>query len=314
MILFAIAVRHEKIRESIQTHGNGSVAQTQKKTSEIDEDILLVDQPAIASIASISPMPSASVDQNEHKPYISAESYFVGNLETGEAYFDFNSSSVFPIASVSKLYTALVVQHLMDPDKEITITQPMLDAYGDAGHLILGEKFISEELLYPLLLESSNDAAEAYARSFGYQDFMEEMNAFAKEIGLDKTSFADASGLSPHNVSNARDLFALARYLYKQEKDLLNISRTNEFDLATTSEHQGHHFANINPYSSYSSFIGGKTGRTDEAKESMISLFRQEVSGTTYSIVIILLRSEFGQRETDTEKLLGMFVEKMEKK
>lgn len=316
MVLFAIAVRNEKIREAAQTHTNGSVLQTQKGIVDVDESILMK-EPSL-EIRTISSTPIAAVavpiEQKRPRPYISAESYLVGNLETGEVYINFNSSSVFPIASVSKLYTALVVQHLMDSDKEIVITQPMLDAYGDAGRLVLDEKFTTEELLYPLLLESSNDAAEAYAQSFGYENFMEEMNAFAKEIGLEKTSFRDASGLSPFNISNAKDLFTLTQYLYSHEEDILKISRTVDFDMATTSDHQSHHFVNINPYSKNSSFIGGKTGRTDEAKESMISLFKQKIGPQTYPIAIIILRSEFAEREIDTGKLLDMFVEKMEKR
>ena len=316
LILFAITVRHTKIREVVQTHSLGSVVQTQKKPVVLDENILIKDIPV--SLGGVSSQPvtilTAAPVEKKPTPYISAESYIVANLETGETYISHNNSQVFPIASVSKLYTALVVQHLMDSDEEITITQSMLDAYGDAGHLALDEKFTSEELLYPLLMESSNDAAEAYAQSFGYQDFMEEMNGFAKEIGLENTSFKDASGLSPRNTSNADDLFTLSRYLYGHEKDILKISKTVEYELATTSDRGGHNFMNINPYAPYSSFIGGKTGRTDEAKESMISLFKQEVSGTTYPIAIILLRSEFGQREIDTEKLLGKFVEVIQKR
>lgn len=316
LILFAITVRHTKIREAIQTHSLGSVVQTQKNPVILDESILIEDQSSAAHTAEALPTTILTNPVVEKKPaqYISAESYIVANLKTGEIYISHNPSQIFPIASVSKLYTALVVQHLMDSDDEIVITQSMLDAYGDAGHLVLDEKFTSEELLYPLLMESSNDAAEAYAQSYGYQNFMEEMNGFAKEIGLENTSFKDASGLNPWNTSNANDLFMLSQYLYGHEKDLLKISKTVEYDIATTSDHGGHRFVNINPYAPYTSFIGGKTGRTDEAKESMISLFKQEVSDTIYPIAIILLRSDFGQREIDTEKLLGRFVEVIQKR
>lgn len=309
LVLFAITARHTKIREVIQTHGYGSVVQTEKRAAVIDEDVLIKDQPSAVSSTS-----TVAVKEQKPRPYVSAESYIVGNLDTGQIYISLDGRKVFPIASVSKLYTALVVQHLFDPEKKIKITQSMLDAYGDAGKLVLDEEITSEDLLYALLLESSNDAAEAYAQSFGYQEFMEEMNGFAKEIGLEQTSFRDASGLSPYNVSNTTDLFTLSRYLYGYERDILKISKTVEHDLATTSEHNSHHFVNINPYSAYSSFVGGKTGRTDEAKESMITLIKQEVGDEIYPIAIILLRSEFGQREIDTEKLLGLFVDKVEKK
>jgi D-alanyl-D-alanine carboxypeptidase len=245
------------------------------------------------------------------KPYITAESYLVANLETGEKYIDFNSGKVFPIASVSKLYTALVVHHLFDLEKDITITQPMLDSYGDNGHLVLDEKFKPNELLGALLLESSNDAAEAFAQSYGYTDFMNEMNGFAQEIGMSNTSFKDASGLSARNISSALDLFTLSRYLYKSEKDILDISKTGEIILATTTDHGAHRLVNINPYSVYSEFAGGKTGRTREAREVMVSLFNKKVGDRVYPIAVIVLRSDFGEREINTEKLLGLFDEKI---
>jgi D-alanyl-D-alanine carboxypeptidase len=242
------------------------------------------------------------------KPYITAESYLVGNLETGEIYVSHDPEHVFPIASVSKLFTALIARHVTDPEKKITITQPMLDAYGDAGHLVLDEVFTPDELLYPLVLESSNDAAEAFAQAYGYPEFIEEMNAFAEEIDMNKTSFKDASGLNPGNSSNAKDLFTLTQYLYKNEKPLLEATSKIEMSVATTSDHEAHRWISINPLSKNPYFIGGKTGRTNEALESMVSLFSYPSKGETYPIAIIVLRSSFREREIDTGKLFAKFM------
>ncbi len=247
------------------------------------------------------------------KKYITAESYVVGNLKTGEVYIELNPDKVAPIASVSKLYTALVVRHLFDQKKEITITQSMLDSYGESGGLMINEKFVPGELLYSLLLVSSNDAAEAFAQSFGFDNFMYEMNGFAKEIGMHNTFFADPSGLSPQNVSSANDLFALTKYLYTSEKSILDISKTPVMDLATTTQHGYHHYVNINPFAKYPYFSGGKTGRTNEAKEAMVSIFDQNIGGVTYPVAIIILRSDLGEREMNTEKLLGLFMDKLSK-
>ena len=240
---------------------------------------------------------------------ISAEAYVVGNLETGEIYMNRQPAAVFPIASVSKLYTSLIARHVMDPDKPVEITQTALDTYGDAGHLVVGEKFSPEELLYPLVMESSNDAAEAFAESYGYQQFMIEMNAFAEEIGMANTSFKDASGLNPGNVSSAKDLFAFAQYLYKYERPLLAVTRTREYSLSTTTEHGSHRFLSINPFTLNPYFMGGKTGRTNEAGESMVSLFNFQTNGKTYPIVIIVLRSRLSEREADTSRLLEKFMQ-----
>lgn len=237
------------------------------------------------------------------KPLISAEAYLVGNLETGEVYIEHNSATVFPIASISKLITAMIATHVMDPQTKVTITEPMLEAYGDAGHLVLGESLTVSELLYPLLLESSNDAAEALAQSFGYNSFISSMNSFVKELGMNSTSFRDASGLSSGNISNARDLFSLGRYLYASERPLLDLSRQMRYELASSTEHGGHVFVTINPFPGDPHFIGGKTGRTTEAKESMISLFSYSLGEKTYPLAIIVLRSDFSNREVDTSTL-----------
>jgi D-alanyl-D-alanine endopeptidase (penicillin-binding protein 7) len=270
--------------------------------TDIDKSILLDDheKPIV-----IVPEPKKEVV----KPYISAESYLVANLETGERYLEYNQAKAYPIASVSKLYTSLVVHHLFDLTKPITITQSMLDSYGDAGHLVLDEKLLPNELLQALLLESSNDAAEAFAQSYGYGPFMEQMNGFAQEIGMKKTYFKDSSGLSPLNISSVNDLFVLSRYLYKSESDILKISRTETLDLATTTEHGSHHFVNINPFSNDPDFIGGKTGRTDFAKEAMVTMYNKKIGNKDYPIAIIILRSNIGQREIDTKKLLKKFTD-----
>lgn len=260
-----------------------------------------------------SPDPKpAPVKVNRDLDKITSEAYLVGNLETGEVYIESNSKKVFPIASLSKLFTAIIATHHLDKNKKITITDTMLDSFGDAGHLVKDEKFTVEELLYPLLLESSNDAADAFAESLGYEEFVSLMNSFAKELGLNNSSFRDASGLSSLNISNANDLFLLAKYIFQNEKELLSKTRLPEMTLATTTDHNFHHFVSINPFTPYEPFIGGKTGRTREAKESMVSLFNYQIknSTTTIPVAVIILRSEFGEREMDTERILEKFDKK----
>lgn len=275
----------------------------------IDSNILLDDheQPIIIKSTEVKePVKPVVI-----KPYVTAESYLVANLETGEKYLQSNPNMKVPIASVSKLYTSMVVKHILDPNTIITITQPMLDAYGDSGNLKLGERYNLNELLHSLLIVSSNDAAEAFAHSYGYTNFIESMNGFAQEIGMSNTSFKDPSGLSSANVSSANDLFTVARYLYRSEPEILSISRVQQYDIATTTEHGYTRLININPFVTYPEFIGGKTGRTNEAKEAMVTLINKRIGYKVYPIAIILLRSDFGEREINTEKLLGQFIDKI---
>jgi serine-type D-Ala-D-Ala carboxypeptidase (penicillin-binding protein 5/6) len=226
-----------------------------------------------------------------------------------------NTKTVFPIASLSKLVTALVALHNMSPDQKITITKKIIDdGYGEAGHLASGETFTISEILYPLLLESSNDAAEALAQSYGYADFIAKMNAFTGELNMASTSFKDPSGLSSGNVSNAEDLLILARYIYTREEPLLELTRQINISVATTTEHNGHTWNTINPFPLDPHFMGGKTGKTNEAKESMVSLFRYVHKNISYPVVIIVLRSDFKVREKDSEYLFEKFIQKIDKK
>lgn len=243
---------------------------------------------------------------------ISAEAYLVKNLDTGQVYSSYNNRRVFPIASLSKLVTAVIATENIPANTKITITQEMLDSgYGEAGNLKVGEIFTVSELLYPLLLESSNDAAEALAKHYGYAEFIRKMNVFVAELGMSATTFRDASGLSSGNASNADNLFILAQYLYIKDKPLLELTKVKTMTLASTTEHGMHIFNTINPFPFDPNFMGGKTGRTNEAKESMISLFRYEHAGASYPVAVIVLRSDFKIREVDSNALFEQFLKKI---
>lgn len=281
-------------------------------TTQIGQNILLNNETAATASTTAVSTPETPVP----KPLVTAEEYLVGDLDTGEIYIQHDPTTVYPIASISKLLAALVAIHDMDPNQEITITQPILDTPETAGELVLGEKLTPLELLDPLLLESSNDAAEALGQGFpaGYSTFIGDMNSFAAELGMTHTHFKDASGLSPENVSNANDLFVLAQYLYAHEQPLLAITRTVQITIASTSDHGPHTWNTINPFPLDPHFIGGKTGRTDEAKETMMSLFNYPSGGKTYHVAIIVLRSDFTQRQIDTVTLFEQAMGIIDKK
>ncbi|HEY4503728.1 MAG TPA: serine hydrolase [Candidatus Paceibacterota bacterium] len=297
---------------SRELHGN---TQNKNPYSQIP---LSIDPKAIDPDISYTPNPENIFPKLTKKviipplrPLISAEAYLVKNLDTGEIYASHNPRSVFPIASLSKLITSLVAIHIMQANQKITITQDMIDVIGDAGHLATAETFKVSELLYPLLLESSNDTAEALAVSYGYEKFIEQMNGFTKEIGMISSSFKDASGLSSGNLSNTEDLFVLTKYLYLNEKPLLEITRKATMTLASTTEHKEHIWKNINPFSLDPNFLGGKTGRTNIAKESMISIFKYTYDNVSYPIAVIVLRSNFQVREIDSSVLFEQFLQKV---
>ena len=230
-------------------------------------------------------------------PKVSAESYVVGDLDTGEIILESNQDSVHPIASVSKLMTALVSLDTMNQFDFATVTKPETQVYA-VNKFTPGEKLALSNLIYPLLLPSSNVAAEIIAGHKDRATFISEMNAQALKLGMKNTHYEDPSGLSSHNVSSANDLFLLTQNLFKEKPFIFNITLLPSYNA------QGHYWKNISQFLRVPGYIGGKSGQTDEAKQSNIALFSMPLSETaSRNIVIIVLRSE--DRYSDTMKIFN---------
>ncbi|MBI3074848.1 MAG: CapA family protein [Parcubacteria group bacterium] len=237
---------------------------------------------------------------------ISARAAFAADLDTGEVFFEKLPDLALPVASISKLFTALIAEEMLPPEKIIRVSSRALATYGGSGELRSGDEFSAQELLYPLLIESSNDAAEAFAEAVGREQFIAEMNTLAKKLGLVRTSFKDPSGLSFGNMSTARDLFLFAQSLIKEHPDILAISKTAAFEAPangarawTRRWRSNNEFVRDgNPY-----LIGTKNGYTDEAAQTTISLFALPLSETkTRRVAVVLLGSN--NREGDALALL----------
>ena len=230
-------------------------------------------------------------------PTISAQAFLVGDLNTGEVILSKNQEFKFPIASMSKLMTALVAQELAAPEDSAEISKTALATEGKNGGLRLGEKIKVTDLLYPLLLESSNDAAEALAEHFGRDSFISKMNQVAEKLQMTGTSFADPSGLSFKNQSTPADMFKLTGYLTKERPELLGITTKRSY------YNKKHNWSNISQFLGEESYAGGKSGYTDAARQTVVSLFSLPLSESgTRPIAITLLRSS--DRQKDVQNIL----------
>jgi poly-gamma-glutamate synthesis protein (capsule biosynthesis protein) len=169
---------------------------------------------------------------------------------------------------------------------------------GTNGGLKVGEKIKTGDLFYPLLLESSNDAAEAIAEHFGRESFIKKMNELAQNLKMEKTVFEDPSGLSSNNRSTVEDLFKLSGYLHKNESDLLKITTKRSMAI------RKHGWFNISRLLNESGYLGGKTGYTDAARQTIISLFNLPLGEEGYRpISITLLKSS--DRIRDVKNILN---------
>ena len=241
------------------------------------------------------------LDKNK-KPNIDSESYIVGDLESGEILLAKNMLEVRPIASVTKLMTALTELEVVSQRRDVTITKDMLSAEGQNGGFSVGEKIPTSDLIYPLLLVSSNDAAEILARFVGRNHFIEQMNKKAQSIGLEYTTFYDPSGLSEFNTSTAYDLLKLARYIYFYKPYVLETTVEKDY------ETENHYWKNTSQFLGQEGYMGGKRGYTSLAKETNLGIFEINVNEfTKRPIGIIVLGSN--DRKEDTLDLIKYIEE-----
>ena len=226
---------------------------------------------------------------------ITAAAYLVKDLKTGAIAAEYDQDRLLPIASLTKLVTAVAARKLIPADAEITITPAIMAAYGNTAGFKAGETLSAGDLLYPLLMVSSNDAAEAYARSYGRARFIAAMNDFVQSTGAYRTTFADPSGLSPLNESTADDLAIIVNWIRTHDPEILTVTELKSKTI------RGHVFVNPTHFLSWSYYLGGKNGYTDEADRTAVSLFALGPSKDPY--VVVLLGS--ADRDADMIKLLA---------
>ncbi len=212
---------------------------------------------------------------------ITASAYVVRNLTTGEFILGQNADQLVPIASLTKLVTAIVARKVTDPDERITVGRNVMATYGNTAEFRAGETFTANDLYYPLLMVSSNDAAEAFALAYGRKDFIREMNDFAQSIGAYRTYFADASGLSPYNISSANDLALIIDWIRKNDPRILEITREK------TRTIRAHTWVNPTHFLSWSTYLGGKNGYTPEADRTGVALFAHGPQKEVYAVVVL---------------------------
>ena len=202
--------------------------------------------------------------------------------------FKKNTDEKLPIASLVKLMTAYVVLEHYDLFHKVEISEQAILQIGDAGKLKAGQKMPVKYLLFPLLIESSNDAAYALAEIIGEEKFIFLMNSEAKRLGLKNTYFVNPTGLDEkeiNNYSTVNDLAKFTKYLLNFNKNnrdelLWNILSTKEINL------YGQTLVNTNQLlTKIPGIIGGRTGWTSRAGGSLL-LVLQVPEGYLINIIL----------------------------
>lgn len=225
------------------------------------------------------------------EPVLTAKEYLVADLKSDFVLLGKDAAERVPVASVTKLVTGLVAAEYINLDKEIAIDRSML-ATTSKPRLKDGQTISVYNLMFPLLTESSNEAAKAIASGLGESYFVRLMNDKAASAGMGSSRFADPAGSSSQNISTAEDLFALSKYLYNNRSFLLKIS-SGTLGASAYGEPVFGNLQNFNLVpGSAGTFVGGKIGKTTAAAETYVGIYEFEVRGEKRPIAFIVLGSD----------------------
>lgn len=167
--------------------------------------------------------------------------------DTDEVLFSKNSQAVLPIASITKLMTAVVVTEAHLPlDEILTVSQDDVDTQkGSSSRLAVGTSLTREEMLHLALMSSENRAAHALGRYYpgGLPAFVAAMNRKAVELGMSDTRYVEPTGLSSRNQSSARDLATLVKHAHGHQI-IRDLSTSLEYQVAVGQRQLQYHNTN----------------------------------------------------------------------
>ena len=244
---------------------------------------------------------------------ITAKSAFVWDVSGGEVLYKRNENEPLPLASLTKLMTALLAHEILGESDTITISEMAVKQDGVSG-LTAGESFNRQTLSDMMLISSSNDGAYALAYAAGAvlsQDdpanaFVQAMNIRAREIGLTNTYFKNPTGLDLSLTEGgaygtARDMATLMEYIIEHEPSILAFTKDVEIDVTNTAGIE-HEVENTNFYvNEIPGLIGSKTGFTDLAGGNLVVAFE---GGLNRPFIVVVMGSTRQDRFSDVITLV----------
>lgn len=241
--------------------------------------------------------------RNEFDPSsLTAKSVLMFDLTSEKVLFEKNSRERLPMASLTKIMTAIV--SIENPRSDDRYVVKGADLVGeDSMGLSPGEELTLEELLYGLMLPSGNDAAEVLASNspFGREGFIKAMNDKARSLGLTDTIFSNPSGLQGDGVQHTTtyDLLVMTQYALDNFPIFREIVSQPEYVLPSTATHPAYQLVSeTNLLTTYDGVKGVKTGYTPEAGLCLVTYL--DYKG--HKIIGILLNSE--NRRMEMKELL----------
>ena len=233
---------------------------------------------SIGSAAAASPLwvepPPIPWTQLSDPPDIAAESWLLYDDNNGVVLAEENADFPRPMASTTKLMTALLAVELGDLSSPVQVSGGAVSVGESEVGLVEGEVFLLRTLVRALLIRSGNDAAYAVAEHVGGSvgEFVTLMNQRAAELGMEGTSYANPHGLDhPDQYSTARDLLILTRQVLTHP-ELAEAVATRQIALREAPTGEERVFSNTNQLLfDYEGTLGVKTGYTDNAGRVLVA-------------------------------------------
>jgi D-alanyl-D-alanine carboxypeptidase (penicillin-binding protein 5/6) len=245
------------------------------------------------------PLLNSSIPQ----PVVSAKSFLVLDTETERTLYSRSADQKLPVASLTKIMTAMVVLDSYNLNDMVTVASGSVKVDNERQDLYLGEQVSVIDLLQMMLIKSSNDAAYALA-AHGQKSgirLVEKMNEKAFQLGMANSLFFDPAGLEDDAYSTAQDLRKMMLYSFKNYNELWSITKIRNKAVTSADGKFKHDLVSTNKlFDTITGIEGGKTGYTDGALGCMILITK--VPNEDSEIISIVLGST--NRFGDTKALV----------
>lgn len=241
-------------------------------------------------------LPSAGtvVGQADNGGIVRSQVAYVVDLTDNRILYSKNADVIRPIASISKLMTALIITTAnLNMNEQIMVTADDIDRVKkSSSRLSVGTILTRTELLHLALMSSENRAAHALARTYpgGMNAFVREMNAKARQLGMTRTRFVEPTGLSPQNVASPRDLVRLMQAV-KQQPLIREYTTSDKYEIVTSNGRE-QRYRNTNRLirnSNWNIHIS-KTGYIREAGDCLVMMTEMD----RRPVAVVLLNADGG--------------------
>lgn len=248
-----------------------------------------------SQIAGIQAYNIPPISKNIPAPTFSAKAVLIKDFATDTVLYQKDANISLPIASTTKIMTALVASEYFKQNTALTVGKSA-NTSGSRVGLFSGEDLSFRSLLYGMLLSSGNDAAFTLAENYpgGILGFVSAMNKKVLELGLENTHFDNPAGFdSPNHYSSAQDLAKITEEALKNST-LARVFATKKTNIVSLDKKYTHQLVNLNKLlSSVAGVLGVKTGTTEGAKENLVTLV--ERNGHKILLVVLGSNDRFGE-------------------